>query len=248
MHLLTSELPLSSLKIVLILLFLKFGFVPVQGQVHFEFTPLWLPQTNWLVNSDDYNAGASLDYQLAYSLKNVGALLGIRLASNIGIEGGFIFSQQGQKYVHVQEDEMGAIDKYTTEVKLDYHKIPILFFYKSPKRFGGIVKLGAQLSYLQSVNYFRQDKELFFSDAQGNSFDLQAAYAKRNIDLVVGYGPIINLNSNLAFYTLFRLDYSLNDIENKTTPLGDSFFFNEFRLATNAATLGVEVGVKVSFP
>ncbi len=248
MNLLPSQLSLSKIKIILALLFLKFGFLPVQGQVHFEFTPIWLPQTNWLVNSDDYNAGASLDYQLTYSLRNVGASLGIRLASNIGIEGGFIFSQQGQKYIHVQEDEMGGIDKFTTEVKLDYHKIPILFFYKSPKRFGGIVKLGAQLSYLRGVNYLRQGKELLFSDSQGNSFDLQAAYAKRNIDLVIGYGPILNINSNLAFYTLFRLDYSLNDIENKTIQLEDSFFFNEFRLATNAATFGVEVGVKASFP
>lgn len=233
----------SNIKSIITFFFLSLS-INVNAQVSFDVSPFWLPQTNWLLNENDYNASRELDYALSYSLENAGLLVGLQFSkSNIGFELGGLYSKQGQRYLHRLSFENGGPLEFNSTTELVYLKFPLLFSYKSndrnENRLGFYAQLGPQFSWLLSAK----------SDLDNPSGleEVTDAYEQFNIDLVLGVGGIFSLTEYIGIFTVLRFDYSLNDIEQKNIIINSESYFNADRLATNAVTVGLATGLQFRF-
>lgn len=223
------------------------------------------PQSTWLLNKDDSDAGPELDYK-----STIGFLAGASLAYNftdyLGVGLDILYSREGQKY---QGKESGT--SLTAQTKLGYLKLPLLFRANTdpdaPVQFSFFV--GPQLSLLLS----NEDVLTLRDDSLGLEFTTTTKGKKTSIlffsgeltdrpyksavfGVVTGIGAAFKLTDELSLSANFRVDYTFGDVENKNAkyPTGDFFWSekpkysgdapspNYTRPATKALTGGLLLG------
>lgn len=220
-----------------------------------EFSIQYQPQTNWLLNPNDYNAYKEKDYTVHYTLNNAGVSLGLYSKEFAGISVGFIYSNQGQRFINRVFVTGDLVEKYSTWTNLSYFKIPLLFSYKadptaivssskgSGKHRYFFFEFGPQLCLLKGATFSKRGQKLVLSNDLGTEISHETFFRPRNIELVVGLGGNFKISERIVFQFLFRFDYSLNDIENKMSTLNGSRFYPINRLATNTGTAGIQLGL-----
>ncbi|MCX7652974.1 MAG: PorT family protein [Bacteroidia bacterium] len=191
----------------------------------------FLPQSTWLLNQDDSDAGPELDYVSTWGFAG-GITLGYNFTDYIGVGLDVLYSRQGQKY---KGTESGA--DLTAQTSLNYLKLPLLLRFNSdpnsPVQFSFF--LGPQLSLLTGY----KDEATF--SAGNNSEKLEVSgtkatytisvppfpsytqeeeltapiYRSSNFGAALGLGVGIKLSDELLLSLHFRGDYSFGDVENK---------------------------------
>lgn len=215
--------------------FLLLESKPAQSQKSFQLTAAGAGQNTWMFNKDDSDEGESLDYQPTF-----GAAFGVKAGyffnESIGIESGFIFSQQGQNYKHQIETRSGK-ETYFSGRSLTYYKIPLLLHFRSqPSETAYFTAtLGPQISLLG--DFSQTADEGFFQNAWGEKKD----YSSTTMDVVLGFGPGFSLSRNIKLDVQFRFDYSFSDAEDKDEGWSDD------RASTNNVTGGLQLGFTYGF-
>lgn len=240
---------MTNCKSVPILFIFSFFSTAIFGQTSITTDVFWSPQTYRILNDRDINNFRYTQVPLEY--KSGGIALGIYSKKNgIGIETGFIYSPQGQKYDSTGINFLGSGIDSLTQIKLDYIKIPILFKYRSDTKntstgSGINFFVGAQVSILNDVKWKSGKTELNLYDSNFQSINLKNAYIyKPKVDLVLGLGYVYSLSEHLGVTSFIRFDYSLIDIENKDFILpSQNPFYPDNRLASSAYTLSLGIGL-----
>jgi hypothetical protein len=105
-----------------------------------------LPQSTWLLNQDDSDAGPELDYEVTWGFAG-GISASYNFNDQLGVGLDVLYSNQGQKYKGTQSGI-----SYTAKATLNYLKLPLLFRFNSDPN--SVVQfnafLGPQFSFLLS--------------------------------------------------------------------------------------------------
>ncbi|MGQ9863297.1 MAG: porin family protein [Bacteroidia bacterium] len=254
---------------------MKIGFVLAMALVwaqSFRIGIVGQPQSTWLLNKDDSDAGPELDYK-----STVGMLVGASLAYNftdyLGVGLDILYGREGQKY---QGKPNGTT--LTAQTKLGYLKFPLLFRAGSdpdaPVQFSFFV--GPQLSLLLS----NEDVLTLRDDSLGLTLNVtikgktasallfseeltEKPYKSVTFGVVTGIGAAFKLTDELSLSANFRVDYTFGDIENKNAKTSDGEPFwsiykpkyvedapsaNYTRPATHALTGGLLIGLHYTIP
>ena len=197
----------------------------VVAQKGFEFGAQVMPQLTLIVNDDDFAAGDELNFRTTAHLA-YGIHAAYNFSDHLGVQTGLLFSTQGQKYV---SDEPTP-DTYTSEVRMNYLKIPILLKFNSNPEASAqfVATVGPQFGLLNKVRAYVDDEEV-----TGSGFEFKDAYKSMDLGAVLGLGARFRLTDNLQLGTSFRFDYSLGDIEDK-----DTIFWDDDRASSQNATGG----------
>ncbi len=150
------------------------------------------PQSTWIMNKSDFDAGPILDYKSTWGYY-IGAHGGINFSDNVGIVAGIDFSQQGQDYV----GDGSGLGYDTRSKKLSYMKIPILFKYNTDpyQSMSFLFKLGPQFGFLTSATgEFTNDIGTFQvgPDILGEDDD-KSLYGGMDLGIVMFLGSQYNL-------------------------------------------------------
>ncbi|RYD55437.1 MAG: PorT family protein [Sphingobacteriales bacterium] len=194
------------------------------AQQGFNFGVRAIPQTNWMLNSDD-NDDPNYKRETTYGAAfGVGA--GYNFTKNMGINLDVLYSMQGQTSTN---------EGIETKQRVDYVKIPLMFTYNtgidSNHKVAFIGKLGPQLGIRTSSKFLNADGDAIIDDA--NDF-----YKSTTFGAVAGAGARFALAKNLTLDAGVRFDYDFTDAEDK-----DFVLYAKDRAATNNMTLGVELGL-----
>lgn len=182
------------------LLFLLFI---ANGQRGLEFGAYVQPQTHWILNAQDMDAGDAMKFKLPYSM-GIGINVGYNFTDILGLRTGLAYCIQGQDYVNrlSDPDTSFAID-------LKYLKIPLYLKLNTgvSSKVSFMVMGGPQIGLLTSAEYIWDDEDPIDISENYNSMELGVSGAA---------GLRINMDdgSNLNF--LIRTEYSLNNIEIET--------------------------------
>jgi len=107
-----------------------------------------LPQSTWLLNQDDSDAGPELDYKSTWGFAG-GVSASYNFTDYLGVGLDVLYSNQGQKY---KGTKSGIT--YTAKTTLNYLKLPLLLRFNSDPN--SVVQfsafLGPQFSFLLSYN------------------------------------------------------------------------------------------------
>lgn len=226
-----------------------------QEKGRFILSANWHPQTNWLVNENDYDAFKERDYVLDYSVVNYGACIGFITKNHVGLYSGIIYSEQGQTYLDRTVSNGLVTNEVESQTKLTYLKIPLLFRYcgdpgytaggSKKKKSRLIFELGPQWSMLQEARFFEDGSLIQLQEPIGKTVDAEEAFNRNNLDLVIGLGTNFRITRHLYFVLVARFDYSLNDVENKDFIYQGSHFYPVDRLGTRAGTFGLNLGFEL---
>lgn len=196
-------------------------------------------QSVWMFNQDDSDRGPSLDYDpttaMAYGLN-----VGINFTDNIGIQSGFLISNQGQNYISFD----GEPNETTSATRLRYTKIPVMFKFNSDPEstLSFIATAGIQFGFLNNVQYELNGEEVDYIIPIVTEFDSKDAFNNMDLSGAFSIGFRVKLIDNVYAGLSFRADYSLSDIENKdatySTTLGDFNIYDDERPSTNSLTGG----------
>jgi len=189
-----------------------------------------LPQSTWLLNQDDSDAGPNLDYQTTWGFAG-GLTVAYHFTDYLGVGLDVLYSSQGQKY---KGTESGT--NLSAQTTLNYLKLPLLFRFNSdpnsPVQFSFFAGPQANLllSYTDKAEVTgggitwtfetqNQEKTTTFS-GPGTTFtdktSLTAkAYKPLTLGAVVGLGAGFKLTEELLLGVHVRLDYIFGDVENK---------------------------------
>jgi hypothetical protein len=176
------------------------------AQKGFEAGAFFIPQSPWILNKTDFDAGDELDYKFNTGFA-YGAQLSLGFTYRVGLRVEALVSRQGQRYTTASSY---VVPNFVTDVKLDYIQIPVLFRYTgSMARTNSAFQLlaGPQFGVLRRA---RNETSLFNADVAKN-------YANNDLSAVVGLGLTQKLTGNLFFQASFRLSYSLKNIEIEKT-------------------------------
>jgi hypothetical protein len=158
--------------------------------------------TRILNSDDDAINGLSYENTLRYAY---GVDLGYKFDTLMGIQTGFIYSEEGQQYL--TKTIRGA--RYKTE--LSYYKIPVLFGYQlflNPK-FSILTQGGFQLSILKEAGSSRNK---VYGEYNAVFTDVKDYYETLPIEAVLALGLQFHYK-RLSLNLMLRTDYSLSDIE-----------------------------------
>jgi hypothetical protein len=225
--------------------------------------------TSSLLNEKDQAAGPELDYKNKVNVGG-GIAAGYNFDNHMGVELDILYSKQGQGYVGdpaqitpmtngvlilsqefqklASANNIAFTTNYTANIALYTLKIPILFRYtgdaKKPWYFSSFI--GPQINLLNSVAMQVNGANASFTCAGFAAID---QYKKTTIDAVVGVGVGINLSDNFVLGVHLRLDYGLNDVENKSeVPSGSTNkLYDPTRAATHNATGGGLISLNYKF-
>jgi len=107
-----------------------------------------LPQSTWLLNQDDSDAGPEQDYEVTWGFAG-GISASYNFNDYLGVGLDVLYSNQGQKY---KGTKSGIT--YTAKTTLNYLKLPLLLRFNSDPN--SVVQfsafLGPQFSFLLSYN------------------------------------------------------------------------------------------------
>ncbi|MCX7606479.1 MAG: PorT family protein [Bacteroidia bacterium] len=189
-----------------------------------------LPQSTWLLNQDDSDAGPELDYVTTWGFAG-GLTAAYNLTDYLGVGLDILYSSQGQKYKGTTSGT-----NWTSRTQLNYLKLPFLLRFNSdpnsPVQFSFFV--GPQLNYLLSYRD-KIEATTSFGTATGeisgttytttisgggltvtDSEKLTApAYKSLTFGAALGLGVGFQLTDELSLSVHFRGDYSFGDVENK---------------------------------
>lgn len=179
-----------------------------------------IPQSTWMFNSDDSDAGASFDYVSTWGLA-IGPSIDYHFTDGVGVGVDIIFSRQGQKF-----------ETFGVEAKKDlkYLKLPILLNFNSDPEavvyFQG--SIGPSIGFLTSAKLL---------DADGDEVaDIEDVHNNINFSIVFGFGVGFNVHENFKIHTGFRFDASpLNAEDEDNVP------------SSRATTRNINGGLELSF-
>lgn len=181
-----------------------------------------MPQTTWMFNQQDSDAGPEFDYNTTFSFA-VGGEAGLAFSENVGVGIELLYSSEGQKF-----------DTFDVNFakKLNYLKIPVLLNLWAPAwhQTSFLAQVGPQASLLLSSA---------LKDANGNSITDPVAYSTAAFGVVLFLGASIATEAG-AIVAGLRLDYGLTDAEDKS-----SFTAPAGRSAVNTATGGIVLGFRL---
>lgn len=212
----------------------------VFAQQGFEFGAQVMPQLTLIVNDDDFAAGDELNFRTTAHLA-YGIHAAYNFSDHLGVQTGLLFSTQGQKYV---SDEPTP-DTYTSEVRMNYLKIPVLLKFNSNPEASAqfVATVGPQFGLLNKVTNYYNDEKITYTNLPGEIRDIKDAYKSMDLGAVLSLGARFRLTDNLQLGTSFRFDYSLGDIEDKEATyslsgLGTLNYWSSDRAPSHNATGG----------
>lgn len=133
-----------------------------------------------------------------------------------------LYSAQGQSYSYYYNNAQGVKEKVRIDTRTRYFKLPLLFkFHTNAARFisvGGMI--GPQLDILTSVEEYDSDRryqpfppyDVSYTNYP-NRFDTFAPFVWSG---VAGLNLDVKLRYNLKMNSYIRLDYALQDVEDKS--------------------------------
>ena len=93
----------------------------VQAQQGLKLGVVGIPQSTWLINSDDIDANLdSYTYQTTWGMAT-GPMVGYNFNDNLGFRMNFLYSVQGQKHTSLN----GLGDEVLHTTRLHYLKLPL---------------------------------------------------------------------------------------------------------------------------
>jgi hypothetical protein len=182
-----------------------------------------IPQSTWLFNQQDSDAGPELDYNSTFSLA-FGGSVDYFVAPVFGIGLEFLISSQGQKY--------DSFDSLFFHRKLSYLKVPLMLSIASNGDGAGnfLAQIGPQASFLLNSS---------LEDGAGAVLPDSTAYSSVTMGVALFVGFTINVGVG-SIVTGIRLDRGLSDAEDKSAggfPAG--------RGAVSATTGGLVLGFRL---
>lgn len=189
-----------------------------------------MPQSTWLLNQDDSDAGPNLDYEKTWGFAG-GLTLGYNFTDYLGVGLDVLYSNQGQKYKGTESGE-----NLTAQTTLNYLKLPLLLRFNSdpnsPVQFSFFAGPQANLllSYrdkaeitgggvattLETQNQEFTETVSFLGIKDMHKHNLTAkAYQPLTLGAVVGLGAGFKLTDELLLGVHVRFDYAFGDVENK---------------------------------
>lgn len=223
------------------------------SQSGLEIGAFWLPQTYRLLNDDDINF---FTYDaVPITINSYGAFVAINSKRKIGFYTGFISTVQGQRYLTGESDLLltQTVD-YLKDVRLSYYKIPIFIQFKTNgyqsmevldgRRVGLSLQFGPQINLLQRVEWIDfDDHHILLTNNQGMEINIKDAYKHFSISLGTNLGINVAVSKKLTFNCQLRIDYTIDDVENKKfLPEGQNFYHPR-RLATTSTSVGLQSGI-----
>ncbi len=186
-----------------------------------------LPQSTWLLNQDDSDAGPELDYESTWGFAG-GVSASYNFSDYLGVGLDVLYSNQGQKYKGTQSGI-----SYTAKTTLNYLKLPLLLRFNSDPN--SVVQfnafLGPQFSFLLSYkDRAEANVPLLGTNIQevsgkevsitvGNTSTKEALtapiYKSFLPGAVLGFGIGIKPTDELLISLHIRADYAFGDAENK---------------------------------
>lgn len=187
------------------------------------------PMSTWILNGDDFDAGAELNFRSTFGF-SAGLNLGYNFTDRLGLVSGVLYSSEGQNYI-TDIDGRTEEEQNRFSRELTYIRVPVLFKYNSEitDRTSFLLRVGPYFGFLSSAQVtqdinapvdleeqayetqnisYADPSDLFLTSTTGsifNGFDLGVA---------LELGSQINLSENMQLYFLFRLAGSVGSIEN----------------------------------
>ena len=230
-----------------------------------------MPQGTLIINSDDMGADDRLNYVAPNFGFAFGVGVGYHFNDNLGVETGFMYSGQKQKYKG--EDKQTGItttNEWTTS--LNYIKIPVLFAFNSnPDNnviFHGFVgpqfgilaggKVEGTTTSKTAVSTTQSSYSLEGSTGKEGSATYELsdkAFNSTDFGIAFGLGPSFKIGDNMQISATLRFDYSFSDHENKDATLKGTNvkYWESARKATynkdnaSAASNNATVGLMLGF-
>ncbi|MEL6252406.1 MAG: porin family protein [Bacteroidota bacterium] len=232
------------------LLFFSFQFS--FAQEGFKLGGFFMPQGSVLLNQDDMDLAEDVYQTEVLGGVAAGAIVGYNFNDNFGIRANVMYSQEGGRYTD-KRDEFFR-NEYVT--RLEYVKIPVMIGYNADP-FNNKVMLslyaGPQISFLSRGLAYNDNPEFDpgVPDNFSNFPSTFSTYDDINYSLVGDFGVDIYLTPEAVMNLHLRLDYSLNDVEDKEvsyqlTENGSTTtvpFWSSSRAETNALNVGLLVGI-----
>jgi len=211
------------------------------AQKGLEFGPDFQLQSSWLINSEDMDKGAELDYknttQIAY-----GFTTSYGFAPKHGIRTGIYFSQQGQKYT--TSGDFVELPKANYQTLTEYIQVPLLYRYNGSLTIANtafLLTVGPQFGFLQSASgTFLQRKDTtatpkILSESIQPINNAKSLFNEMDISAHLGLGLTARFSEKWHMNALLNFNYSLMDVEKVKSPL------------TRKSTSNAVVGVGISF-
>lgn len=207
------------------------------------------PQNTWIMNQEDFDEGAEIDFRPTFGLA-AGLNLGFNFTNNIGIRSGFTFiSTQGMNY----KSDIGS--GYEPSIKMNYMKVPLMLKFNSDPSASTsfLFTAGVNFGFLTSAKSEGFADGLVdiasFELAAPNAFvtqnsdDLTANYNGFDIQPQIGLGMQANLTSNLNLNFMITAAYSIGDIEQKNNPYRTLALAYDRKASANHLIGGFQIGV-----
>jgi len=179
-------------------------FFYVNGQKGLEFGAFVQPQTHWILNAQDKDAGEAMVAKLPYSM-GIGINVGYNFTDFLGVRTGLTYTTQGQDYINrlTEPDTSFAID-------LKYLKVPLFVKLNTgiSSKVSFMVMGGPQVGLLTTAEYVWDDDKPEDISENYNNFELSVSAAG---------GLQVNMDDGSTLNFLLRAEYSLNNIEIETT-------------------------------
>lgn len=223
------------------------------------------PQFTGLVNKNDADAGAELDFKSHFSYLSfgVGALYNIN--NNIGVGLDIMFSREGQAFTGVFDltpdstayssvvaaqvflNDTVIVGDYEALAEPNYIKLPLMLSLTSDntKPLFFTLLAGPQFNFLEGVAQEVDGQDFEYPNTDITPKDL---YKPVVVCAVLAAGGAYNLTSRLVLSARLRLDYSLADIEKKDVTISyqggpATRFYSTDRKSTHSATAGLMIGL-----
>jgi hypothetical protein len=248
----------GAFRIVLVLLVVMGASQVAMGQKGLKLGVIALPQSTWMLNSDDMSVPQDVfKYKKTYGMA-AGPMVGYNFGDGIGFRLNFLYSAQGQRFTNINSE--GTLVTHTR--RLNYLKVPLFLSFNTGTEFNKLVfavNLGFQANFLLRARYYNDDQsytpdEVLF----GNIRDYPSTYKQYSL---FNYGPVadIGLDIKLAYNIManvhVRGDYTLSDAENKNAAYklytngipDDVRIWSETRAITNNMNVGLMLGLTYTF-
>lgn len=226
------------MKKLLLVALVALGINQVSAQKGLELGVYAQPQNTWILNQEDLDKGAELDYQTTIKTA-YGVNVGFNFTNTLGIRSGLMLSTQGQKY-----KGEGVGYSFTSEQKLSYIKVPVLLKFNSnpSAKTSFLFNIGPEFGVLSKAQSTSDGTYLGANIKTDN--DNTNAYNNLDIAAVMGLGLQANLGHNLNLNFMFRFSYSIMDIENKDAKnsVGGAYYAPD-RTKANNLIAGFQLGL-----
>jgi len=238
--------------ISLLPLFLLISMSQSLAQEGFKLGGFFLPQGSVLLNQMDMDLDNDVYKTEILGGAAGGLVVGYNFNDNFGIRANIMYSQEGGKYSE-KRDELFR-NNYVT--RLEYVKIPVMIGFNADP-FNNKVMLslyaGPQISFLsRGISY--NDNPAFDPGVPDNFSNYPgtfSTYDDLNYSIAGDFGVDIYLTPDAVMNVHLRLDYSLNDVEDKEVSYQQTSggststvpFWPSARSESNALNVGLLIGI-----